>query len=173
MGSRVQASPAVGWLGNVSRWSAVVAIGMLILMSILVVLQVAVRNLLDLGLPWANELARFAGISLVYLVVPYLHLHEEFIAVNVVSSHVKGHARLLLRVVIELATLLFAALTLYGFQQFLIVAGTFTTPAMGIPNWMFYCPALVGVLLLTLVGIVRVVDLLRGRLPENKMGELS
>lgn len=49
MTSQVEASPMALWLAKASRWSAVVAVGMLILMSILVVLQVAVRNLLDLG----------------------------------------------------------------------------------------------------------------------------
>lgn len=105
--------------------------------------------------------------------VPYLHMRGEFIAVDVFSSRARGRVRLLLRIISECSTLLFAALTLYGFQLFLSVAGPFTTPAMGIPNWVFYCPALVGIAFLTLASVVRVVDLLRGRLPDNAAGELS
>lgn len=170
MESRSLTSRAVELFDRVACCSVVVAVGMLVLMSTLIVLQVTVRNLFDLGLPWANELARFTGVSLVYLVVPYLHLREQFIAVDIVSSRVRGRARAVLRAVIELATLAFAALTLIGFQQFLVVAGTFTTPAMGIPNWMFFLPALVGIILLTLGGVVRIAALLRGRLPDTKSG---
>ena len=41
------------------------SIFLLALIAALVVLQVAARNLFDLGLPWADELARFCAIGLV------------------------------------------------------------------------------------------------------------
>lgn len=173
MQSQPLTSRAVNLSERISRCSVIVGVGMLVLVSALIVLQVAARNVLDLGLPWANELARFSGISLVYLAVPYLHLQEQFIAVDVVSSRVRGRSRIVLRAVIELATLAFAALTLIGFQKFLVVAGTFTTPAMGIPNWVFFLPALVGTVLLTLGGVVRIAALLRGGLPDKKSDAVS
>lgn len=173
MQAEVQKPRTVIWLERVSFLGVVVAIGMLVIMSALVVLQVTVRNFFDLGLPWANELARFTGIALVYLMVPYLLMRDRFIAVDVLSSRLKGRLRFMSRLLNEIVTLVFAALTLWGFQLFLSQAGTFTTPAMGVPNWLFYLPALIGILLLTLAGAVRVTALVRGRLPEPDSGAQS
>lgn len=151
---------------RVARFCVILAIAMLMAMSALIVLQVAMRNLFDLGLPWADELARFTGIALVYLTVPYLLLHERHIAVDLLSSRLKGRPRLGIRLFNEVATLAFAALTLLGFQQFLARAAGFSTPSIGMPVLVFYTPALIGTALLVVAGVVRIAALLRGRLPE-------
>ncbi|MEO3434080.1 TRAP transporter small permease subunit [Inquilinus sp. CAU 1745] len=161
-----------GLLDRASRLCVVVAVGMLFVMSALIVLQVAARNFVDLGLPWANELARFTGIALVYLTTPYLLLRERHIAVDVFSSMLKGRSRLVLRLLTELATLTFAALTLFGAQQFLMRAAKFSTPAMGMPNFIFYLPMVVGTALLFAVALARVVALARGRLPDPEPAHL-
>lgn len=151
---------------RIAKFCVILAIAMLMVMSALIVLQVAMRNFFDLGLPWANELARFTGIALVYFTVPYLLLHEKHIAIDLFSSRMMGRSRLVIRLFNEVATLAFVGLTLIGFQQFLARAGSFTTPSIGMPVLVFYAPAMIGTALLVLVGVVRVVALVRGRLPE-------
>jgi TRAP-type C4-dicarboxylate transport system permease small subunit len=145
----------------------------LALMSALVVLQVICRNGFDLGLPWADELARFCGVSLVYLAVPLLGLRGDLIAVDMLVKALGGRMRQALCVLNELAVLGFCAVTLYGFQAFLARAAKFSTAAMSMPNWIFYAPALVGVALLAVVSILRLVILVSGTAPSAAIGEAS
>lgn len=125
-------------------------------MSILVVLQIAGRNFFDLGLPWADELARFACVALVFLCVPSLAIRGQMVAVDLLKMALPDRSGRYLSVLVDLAVLTFAALTLYGFHSFLGRAGKFTTPATGMSNWIFYAPALAGFGLLALISIARI-----------------
>ncbi|PWW00288.1 TRAP-type C4-dicarboxylate transport system permease small subunit [Hoeflea marina] len=135
-------------------------IGLLALMAVLIVLQVVARNIFDLGLPWADELARFCGIGLVFLTVPALVLRHQMVAVTLLPDSLNAPARRGIHVVAELSTIGFAGLTLWGFAAFLPRAGKFLTPAMGMPNWGYYAPALVGTILLVLAAVFRILDIL-------------
>ena len=55
-------------------WAERFAMLMLMAMTALIVLQVLGRNLLGAGWPWAEELARYAGLALVYMGAPVLLL---------------------------------------------------------------------------------------------------
>jgi TRAP-type C4-dicarboxylate transport system permease small subunit len=137
------------------------------------VLQVVCRNGFDLGLPWADELARFCGVSLVYLAVPLLGLRGDLIAVDMLVKAVGGRTRQAICVLNELAVFGFCAVTLYGFQAFLARAAKFSTAAMNMPNWIFYAPALAGVALLAVVSILRLVLILSGPGPSDSIGRTS
>ncbi|MHA7868643.1 MAG: TRAP transporter small permease [Salipiger thiooxidans] len=143
------------WLGMV----------LLALMAFLVVLQVAARNFLDLGLPWADELARFSCIGLVFLSVPCLAGRQVLVAVTMLPDMSPKGVRKAMTLIADLATLAFAALMLWSFAEFLPRAGKFLTPAMQVPNWIYYSLALTGSLFLAAVALTRVVSALRGRLP--------
>ncbi|MGQ9366979.1 TRAP transporter small permease [Azospirillum sp. ST 5-10] len=135
-----------------------VAILSLALVAGLVVAQVAGRNLFNLGMAWADELARFSGIALVFLAVPVLALRGQHVAVDMVPQLLPLRQRRALAVAVEVAVLLFSGLALYGLHAFLGRAGGFVTPAIGLPNWLFYAPAVVGYLLLALVTLERIAD---------------
>lgn len=142
--------------------SVAVSIAMLALMAIMVAVQVVARNLFDLGLPWADELARFCSIGLVFLSIPSLVIRHQMVAVTIVPDMSGDSVRRVLHVTSELATLAFAAFTLWGFAAFLPRAGKFLTPAMGMPNWGYYAPALIGTVLIVFAAIFRISDILRG-----------
>jgi TRAP-type C4-dicarboxylate transport system permease small subunit len=149
---RIAAGRALGFVARACRTAAIL---LLALMSVLVITQVIGRNAFDLGMPWADELARFCGISLVFLAAPLLALRGQHIAVDIVPLMLPPRARRAVAAVAELSILIFCAFTLYGFYAFLSRAGKFATPAIGIPNWLFYAPALTGFVLLALVTIPR------------------
>lgn len=139
----------------------------LALMSVLVIGQVVARNAFDLGLPWADELARFSGIALVYLAVPVLALRGEHIAVDIAVGLVPAPARRVLFLLTEGAVIAFAVLTLLALKAFLDRAGHFTTSALGMPNTAFYAPAVASMALLAVVALLRAVTLISGPLPER------
>ncbi len=151
------ASAPAGALARVCRWLELLAMLLLALMTAFLAVQAAARNLLAMGLPWAEELARYAGLGVVYLAVPLLLLHDRHIKVDVLLHKVRGSAARALHVTNELIVLAFAALMLWGGWQFLRRASQFSTAALGIPNWLYYLPAAVGMLLFALVAVQRVV----------------
>jgi len=154
-----------GWLGRLCRAFERLAMVLLAVMTAFIVIQVLGRNVFNAGLPWAEELARYAGLGVVYLTVPFLLLHDKHIKVELVLSRLAARPGRALRVVDECLTLAYCALFLWGGWLFLKRASQFSTAALGIPNWLYYLPAAVGMMLLTLVAATRVRRLLQGRAP--------
>lgn len=154
-------------LERVSLACRALAIAFLAAMSVLIVVQVVGRNLFDLGLPWADELARIFGMGLVFLCVPLLALRGQHVAVDMLPSVLPPRGRRVLVFAGELMTLAFCGLMLFGLQAFLLRAGKFQTPATGISNWFVYAPAVVGFVLLALVTLLRIAQLARGGEPER------
>ncbi|MBI1179635.1 MAG: TRAP transporter small permease subunit [Alphaproteobacteria bacterium] len=140
-------------------------------MAVLVVAQVVARNALDLGLPAADELARYACIALVYLAVPSLALRGQHVAVDILVQAAPRRLRRPLRAATEVAVLAFCAISLYALAAFLARAGKFTTPALGMPNTLFYAPAAVGFALLAAVTLARLLRLILG--PSSDEGPPS
>ncbi|PMR77335.1 TRAP transporter small permease [Billgrantia endophytica] len=151
---------AVTWLTQACLGIAIV---LLVLIAVLIVTQVVARNLFSTGLPRVDEAARFAGIAMVYFTAPFLLLRGQHVAVTLLVELLPRLGRRLCLVVAELATLGFCILTLYGFYRFLLRAGRFVTPAMGMPNLWFYMPALVGLAILAVVAAYRLGVLATGR----------
>lgn len=133
----------------------VLAALLLALLAVLVVGGVAARNLFDLGLPWVDELARFCGIALVYLTVPVLALRGQHVAVDMLPRAMPPAVRRWMEAAAGLAVLAFCALFLFALQAFLARAGRFATPALGMSNWLFYAPPVIGFTLLALAALAR------------------
>ena len=160
-------------IGRVAGFGVGLGLTLLALMASLVVLQVAARNFLDLGLPWADELARFSGIGLVFLTVPALAGRQVLVSVTLLPDLLKPSVARWLALLADIATLAFGVLLLWSFAEFLPRAGKFLTPAMRVPNWFYYALALAGSAFLTLVALERIVATLRGHAPSAPYGEAS
>lgn len=154
-----------GLLPRLAHWGIVAGMFLLALMAGLVVLQVLARNFAATGLPWADELARFCGIGLVFLGVPALAGRGMMVSVTMLPDAVAPRARRWMVLAGDLATLAFAVLLLWSFAEFLPRAGKFLTPAMRLPNWVYYALALAGSLLLAAVAAQRVIATLRNTEP--------
>lgn len=128
---------------------------LLAVMVVLVLLQIVGRDLMQAGWPWADELARYAGLAVVYLTVPLLLLQDRHVKVDLLSSRFTGRPAVALRLANEALTVAFCLLFLWGAWSFMQRAGKFSTPALGLPNWLYYAPALFGMLLFTLVALRR------------------
>ncbi|MDK3074443.1 TRAP transporter small permease [Sedimentitalea sp. JM2-8] len=158
-------------LARVAGWGVGLGLSLLALMAGLVVLQVAARNFLDIGLPWADEMARFSCIGLVFLSVPLLAGRQSLVAVTMLPDALGPRAGRWFQLLADIAAFAFAALLLWSFAEFLPRAGKFLTPAMRVPNWVYYSLALTGSLFLALVALDRIVATLRGADPSAPYGE--
>lgn len=148
-------------LDAVCRIAEGIAIAMLLITTALVVLQVFGRNVFQVGLPWAEELARYGGLGIVYLAIPLLLLHDKHIAVDMIVARLRGRARYAAQWFIEAAIMLFCGFFLFAGYEFLKRAGKFTTPALSMPNLLFYLPAIVGIVLFSAVSLQRCWCLIR------------
>ena len=147
-------------LSGVARAGLWLSVLLLVFIALLVSGQVLARNVFSLGLPWADELARWAGVSLVYLTIPHLLDRGQHIAVELLPDRLTGPARTITLSISELAVAGFAGISLFSFAGFLERAARFKTPAMGLPNLVFYMPAVIGIALLGLVALLRLAALL-------------
>lgn len=152
----------VGILYRACRLLEVIAMILLGVMTFLVLLQIAGRDLFGSGWPWADELARYSGLGLVYLTIPLLLLNDRHVKVDLLSSRFKGKAAYVLHVFNEALIVLFFGLFFWGGWVFMQRAAKFSTPALGMPNWLFYLPAAIGMLLFGLVALRRLLCALKG-----------
>lgn len=120
------------------------ALALLLLLTGLVVIQVIFRDLFDLGMPGADELARFCGIALVFLAMPRLLLDNRHVAMDVFAKMLPRRAEAALVMIGGLLDLAFCGVMLWAIYKFLLRAAKFATPALGIPNLLFYAPAILG-----------------------------
>ncbi len=152
----------VGFLYRACRLFEIIAMVLLGVMTFLVMLQIAGRDLFGSGWPWADELARYSGLGLVYLTIPLLLLNDRHVKVDMLSSRFKGKAAYVLHVFNEALIVLFFGLFFWGGWVFMQRAANFSTPALGMPNWLFYLPAAFGMLLFGLVALRRLSRALKG-----------
>ncbi len=142
---------------------------MLFAMSALVVLQVIARDGFHLGLAWADELARYAGLTIVYLTAPLLLLANKHVLVDILINVLPNRLRAAVDCLNEVLMALFCVAFLWGGWLFMERAGKFSTPALGMPNLVFYAPVMLGMVLLLAASLVRCVR----QLARLRRGDLS
>ena len=147
---------SAGLVERVARICERLAIGALFVMTALVTAQIIGREILSLGLPAVEELARWSGLCLVYLAVPLLFLECRHVSVDMVLVKLRGPLRKAVDIALESLTVAFTLAFLVGGWFFMQRAGKFSTPALGMPNLIFYAPVLFGMALSMLAGLVRV-----------------
>lgn len=131
------------------------AVAALAVMTILVLVQVVCRDFFDMGLPGADKLARFFGMALVFLAIPRLLVDNGHIAVDLFPSMLGPRNRAIVDAVNGVLLLLFCGIMIVALYKFLLRAGKFSTPALGVPNWIYFLPAVLGVVLFACVALHR------------------
>ena len=142
------------------------ALGALFAMTALVTIQIVGREWFNLGLPSVEELARWSGLCLVYFTVPLLFLEGRHVNVGMFLDRIGGRRRKWIDLFIEGLTVGFALAFLVGGWLFMQRAGRFSTPALGMPNLLFYAPVLFGMALSLLAGLVRIARVIAAPLKE-------
>lgn len=143
-------------------------LALLLLLVTLVILQVVCRNAFDLGLPWADELARFCGLGLVFVAIPRLLLDDKHIAMDMVADLPPRAARIALAALRGVLSLGFCGIILWSLYAFLLRAAKISTPALGIPNLVFYTPAILGFVGFAAVAAYLLHKLVSRREPSTK-----
>lgn len=163
-GAAAPGGPFHALLQPICRVFEALAMLMLVLVTSAIMIEVVARGVFALGLPGVGEIARFAGLALIFLTVPVLLARDAHVKVDMFSAKAQGLGKRVLEFLNEGATLCFCVLFLVATWWFMQRAARFSTPALGIPNLVYYSPAILGMALTTLVAFDRVLAVwLRGR----------
>ena len=163
-GLRVPAGPLRPLLMPLCRAFEWAAMALLVGCTAAIMIEVLARGLFDLGLPGAGELAKYAGLGLIFLTVPLLLAQDAHVKVDMFFNMTQGRPRRALAVFNELVTLAFCVIFLVSCWWFMQRAARFSTPALSIPNLWYYMPAIAGMVLTTLIALDRVIGVVRGGL---------
>jgi TRAP-type C4-dicarboxylate transport system permease small subunit len=144
----------IRWL---CRFAEAIAIVALIAATALIMLQIVAREVFVAGVSWADELARYAGLTVIFMGVPALLARDEHVKVDMFLNMMRPRARHFVSVTNDLLMVVFGAMFLVAGWQFMQRAARFATPALGMPNLIFYLPAIIGMTLMLLVAIDRAV----------------
>jgi TRAP-type C4-dicarboxylate transport system permease small subunit len=162
-GMRVPAGPLRPWLVPVCRGFEWLAMVMLVVATAAIMTEVVARGFFNLGLPAFGELAKYAGLGVIFLAVPLLLARDGHVKVDMFHRMATGRTYRALAVFNELATFVFCLVFLISCWWFMQRAARFSTPALNMPNVWYYLPAIAGMVLTTLVAADRVLGILRGR----------
>lgn len=150
-----ESAPAPRALEMICNTLLAVAMGMMMLITCLIVAQIAARNFWNMGLPRAEEISRLAGVLCVYATAPVLALRGQHVAVDVFVNMMPRLPQKICLILAELSVLTFGALSIWGGYLYLFRAWKFRTPALGMQNIWFYAPILACLALLVLISAWR------------------
>lgn len=130
----------------------------LVTLCLSVFIQIILRNIFSAGSIILEELARYSLVSLVFLMVPSLTINRQQIIVDFVLNKLPSLARRMTEVLIQLLSA--------GCSIFIILAvalimkrnWSIRTPAMRMPNYLFYLPASLGMALNVFSALDRLVE---------------
>ena len=168
-GPKVPAGPLRPLLLPLCKGFEWLAMLMLVVATGAIMTEVVARGVFQLGLPAVGELARYAGLGVIFLTVPLLLARDAHVKVDMFHRMARGKIYRALAIFNELATLAFCTAFLISCWWFMQRAGRFSTPALNMPNLWYYLPAIAGMVLTTLIAIDRVLGIFSGR--ETEAGE--
>jgi TRAP-type C4-dicarboxylate transport system permease small subunit len=145
------ASPETGETNIIGRLTSFLEKVSLVALAAVVVLifaQVVLRNLFSVAYASIDELARMAHVCMVFLLVPLLFRKGLHLNVDFLTHLMPPRVRRVLALFSALLTALYGAFFLVSEYQFMMKNGSVPSPALGIPNWLFFAGAYVGMALL-------------------------
>jgi TRAP-type C4-dicarboxylate transport system permease small subunit len=145
----------------------------LALFSMILVLQVFMRFVLRDPLAWPEELSRYLLIWTAFIGSSLAVREARFINIDIVAAISGPRLRRAFHFLMHLGFLLFCVIATYKSFDFItrIAVSGQVSPAMGLPMWMVYCAAPVG---LTLAGLRTVQAMIFGSSgPEHHFEEYS
>ncbi|MCX7787347.1 MAG: TRAP transporter small permease [Spirochaetes bacterium] len=127
------------------------SMGTLVLLALLILLQIALRNLFSIAFAWLDELARWFQVSMVYLSVPLLAHRSQLLEVDSFVKLVSPAIQERITFFSRILSIGFSIAFLWSGYILMGKAGTVKTPALGLPNYLFFAPVFLGMGLLGLV----------------------
>ena len=135
----------------------IVAIFSLFGISAVIFAQILLRNLLSIGFPWADELSRFLHITLIFLTVPILYRERIIFKIDIFVERLPASAQNVVGAFTSLACVAFSLAFLFSFIEFMRVSWDVPSPALQMPNLLFFFGAFLGILMFLLTSLEKLI----------------
>lgn len=121
------------------------------------------RYILEYSLPWADEVARYSLVWLVYVGMVSSLVRGQHVCVEVLLSRYRGQVRIWMLNLIDLACMVLFGALLYGGLLLMQMAQSQITPALGISKSWIYAAVPVGSALMLIEYVWRIKRRLSGQ----------
>jgi C4-dicarboxylate transporter DctQ subunit len=119
--------------------------------------QIILRNVFSAGSVVLEELARFSLVSLVFLMIPSLTINKQQIIVDFVVNKLPGAARRIVEVLAQLLSIASSVFLIFAIALIMERNWSIRTPAMRMPNYLFYLPVALGIALNVFAALDRMI----------------
>jgi TRAP-type C4-dicarboxylate transport system permease small subunit len=162
----VQPAPRVSLIGKTAQACEYVSLVSLAVIATLIFAQILLRNFASLAYAGIEEIARFAHINLVFLMIPLLFREGLHVKIDLLTQKAGPKLRRILDAFAALLTAVYCLFFLASEYQFMAKNGSVPSPGLGIPNIVFFAGAYLGMALLLLTAGERFLQAVNGQ-PEG------
>lgn len=120
--------------------------------------QVVARYVCGNPFPWSEEVARLALIWMTFSSAAYVMAEGRHIAVDLISSRVGQHGKVLIECFGYAVVAGSCSLLLVGGAKFVWYVGKVGSPALGVPKSLWYGAGMVGLLLMAVHSLVNLLQ---------------
>ncbi|QJD86515.1 TRAP transporter small permease [Cohnella herbarum] len=133
---------------------------MLGVMSIIIVVQVFCRFVIDYPLTWSEEAARYLMVYTVFLGASLALRNHRMIAIEIISESVKPKVRKVLRIIVALISIVFFLILLVKGVDMLEIVSRQTSASLGFSMDIPYMAIPIGAALMLINSIANIIDYL-------------
>lgn len=126
-------------------------------------LGVVSRYILEYSIPWADEIARYGLVWLVYIGMVSSLVRGQHVCVEILLVRYRGRLRIWMLNLIDLACMVLFGALLYGGVLLVEMAYTQITPGLGISKSWVYAAVPIGSALMLIEYVSRIKRRLSGR----------
>jgi len=159
-------APRASLIGKMAKACEYVSLASLAVIATLIFSQILLRNFASLAYAGIEELARFAHINLVFLMVPLLFREGLHVNIDLLTQKAGPRLKRILDAFAALLTVVYGLFFLVSEYQFMSKNGSVPSPGLGIPNIVFFAGAYLGMALLLLTAAEKFVQTVKSR-PEG------
>jgi TRAP-type transport system small permease protein len=161
-----QPTPGVSLIGKTAQACEYVSLLSLAVIATLIFAQILLRNFASVAYAGIEEVARFAHINLVFLLVPLLFREGLHVNIDLLTQHAGPRLKRALSALAALLTVVYCLFFLVSEYQFMAKNGSVPSPGLGIPNIVFFAGAYLGMALLLLTAAEKCVQTMKAQ-PEG------
>jgi TRAP-type C4-dicarboxylate transport system permease small subunit len=126
-----------------------------------VLAQIILRDFFSQGSTVLEEMARYSLVSLVFFMIPVLAYEKRHIIVDIILAKLKGAVRKVFDIFGQVLVSASGIFLLVAISQIMKRNWNVKTPAIRMPNYIFYAPAMLGLLFLVVISLYQIAEILR------------
>lgn len=138
-----------------------------VVMIVITFVQVICRYLLSYSLPWADELARYCLVWVVFIGMVVATSRGLHITADLLRERYRGRFGLVMLTLVDLATAALFVTLLYGGVLLVQMAASQITPGLGISKSWIYAAMPVGAVLMLVELLLQIIGRFRGPAPDQ------